>query len=189
MKGQEQVKWNLPFLSAKKWSSPQNRDCWNTKHVPFLSIKMAADLGYQHCIYTVNVLKFRTLVACQQSLDKQCRPWSDCFWGSSLIWVFLVCYSDKHFVNSHPDNHSLMENQHNTNVFFYKLVSDFVPSSVKNGWLYLMSLGSHPDNHHFIWEQKVKSVDIFRTFTVTLWNYIFRCRLPELQVRYRLHQL
>ena len=28
---------------------------------------------------TVNVLKFRTLVACQKGLDKQCRPRSDCF--------------------------------------------------------------------------------------------------------------
>ena len=51
----------------------------------------------------VNALKFITLFACQKGLDKQFRPRSDCFMRSSLIRVFPVCYSDKHFVNS-PDN-------------------------------------------------------------------------------------
>ena len=27
-----------------------------------------------------------------------------------------------------------IENHYNSNVFFYKLVSDFIPSSVQNGW-------------------------------------------------------
>ena len=45
----------------------------------------------------VNVLKFRTLVV-QKVIDKQRRP------RSSLIRVFPVCYSDKHFVNCSPDN-------------------------------------------------------------------------------------
>ena len=53
-------------------------------------------------VLTVNVLKFGTLVTYQKDLDKQCRPRSDCFLGSSLIWVFPVCYSD--LVNSNPDN-------------------------------------------------------------------------------------
>ena len=48
----------------------------------------------------VNVLKFQTLVACQNGLDKHCRPRSDCLWRSNLI----VCYSDQHFVNSSPEN-------------------------------------------------------------------------------------
>ena len=50
----------------------------------------------------VNVLKLRTVVACHKSLDKQGRPRSDCF--CSLIRVFPVCFSDKHFVSSSPDN-------------------------------------------------------------------------------------
>ena len=53
---------------------------------------------------TVNVLKIWTLVACQKGLDKQGRPRPDCFFRSSLVWVFRVCYSDKHFVNSTPEN-------------------------------------------------------------------------------------
>ena len=51
----------------------------------------------------VIVLKFRTLAASQRGLDKQGRPRSDCFFRSSLIRVFPVCYSDKHTVNSSPD--------------------------------------------------------------------------------------
>ena len=53
---------------------------------------------------TVNVINFGTLVACQICIDKQCRPRPDCFWRSSLIWAFPVCYSDKYFVNSSPEN-------------------------------------------------------------------------------------
>ena len=54
--------------------------------------------------FTVNVLKFRTLVAFQKGLDEQRRPRSDCFRRSSLIRVNPVCYSNKHFVNSRPEN-------------------------------------------------------------------------------------
>ena len=36
---------------------------------------------------TANVIKFRTLVACQKGIDKQYKR-------SSLIRVFPVCYSD-----------------------------------------------------------------------------------------------
>ena len=53
----------------------------------------------------MNVLKFRTIDVCLNSLDKQCRPRSDCFFRSSLIRVFPVCYSDKHFVNSSLEKH------------------------------------------------------------------------------------
>ena len=76
-------------------------------------------------------LKFQTLLACQKCLDKQGRPRSDCFGRSSLTRVFLVCYSDKHFVNYQPDN------------------------------------------QHFIWEQKEKSVWNFWTFTVQ-WKLKFQ---------------
>ena len=39
----------------------------------------------------VYVLKLRTLV-CQKGLDEQGRPRSNCFFRSSLIRVFPVCY-------------------------------------------------------------------------------------------------
>ena len=51
----------------------------------------------------VDVLKFWTLVACKKCSDKQCRPRSDCFWRSSLIWVCTVCSSDNHLVYFSPD--------------------------------------------------------------------------------------
>ena len=54
--------------------------------------------------FMVNVQKFQTGVGCQKSLDKQCRPRSDCFFRSSLIRVFPVCHSHKYFVNFSPDN-------------------------------------------------------------------------------------
>ena len=65
-----------------------------------------------------------------QTLEQQCRHRSDCFWRSSLIRVFPVCYSEKHFVNSSPEN------------------------------------------QHFNWERKEKSVKNFRTFTVTGTLYL-----------------
>ena len=54
-------------------------------------------------IYTVvaTVLKFWTLLTCQKDHDKQCR--------SSLIRVFPVCYSDKHFVNFSTEKHFIWE--------------------------------------------------------------------------------
>ena len=60
----------------------------------------------------VNILKLQTLVACQKGLDKQTRPRSDCFWRSSLIRVFPVCYSDKKSVNSSSENQNFFENQY-----------------------------------------------------------------------------
>ena len=41
----------------------------------------------------VNVLKFCTPNFGQNSIYKQCRPWSDCSWRSSLIRVYTVCHS------------------------------------------------------------------------------------------------
>ena len=42
----------------------------------FISTFMAID---KVCLSKVNVLKFRTLVACQKDIDKQRMPISDCF--------------------------------------------------------------------------------------------------------------
>ena len=48
-------------------------------------------------------LKFQTLISCKQGLNKQPGPKSDCFiWRSSLIRVFPVCYSDRHFCELQP---------------------------------------------------------------------------------------
>ena len=47
-----------------------------------------------------DVLNFeQDIDACLKDIDKQSRPRSNCFWRSSLIRVFPVCSSDKHFVN------------------------------------------------------------------------------------------
>ena len=51
------------------------------------------------------------LVVCEKGPDKQCRPRSDCFWRSSLIRFFSVCYSDKHFVKISPGNQQFIWNQ------------------------------------------------------------------------------
>ena len=56
------------------------------------------------CSDTVNVLKFEKLVSYNKILDKHGRPKSDCFFRSSLIRVFPVCLTEKHFVNFSPDN-------------------------------------------------------------------------------------
>ena len=58
----------------------------------------------RHIPVTVNILKFRTLAACQKGLDKQYSRRSDCFRRSSLISVFPLCCSNKHFVNFSPQN-------------------------------------------------------------------------------------
>ena len=59
----------------------------------------------------VDVPKFETLLACQNSLDKQCRPRSNCFFRSSLIWVFPVCFFDKCFLSSSPENQQFIWEQ------------------------------------------------------------------------------
>ena len=60
----------------------------------------------------------RTLVACPKGQDKQSRPRSDCFWRSSLIRVFPICNSDKHFANSDPDNQHFIWEKKEESVFF-----------------------------------------------------------------------
>ena len=56
-------------------------------------------------------------VACQNGLDKQCRPRSDCFWRSSLIRVFPLCYSTSILCISTLITNILFENS-KRNVFF-----------------------------------------------------------------------
>ena len=88
----------------------------------------------------VNVKKFGTQVACQKCLDKQCRPRSDCFWRSSLIRVCTVCYSDKHFVNSSPDNKHFIWQQKEKCLKFY----NFCEINVYGMWysLYCLNVGN-----------------------------------------------
>ena len=75
---------------------------------------------------TVNVLKFWTQVASQKGLDKQCRPWSDYFFRSSLIRVFHVCYSDKHFVNFSHDNPQFLSKQQAQSVWSFRTFTVFL---------------------------------------------------------------
>ena len=85
-----------------------------TKYCPLLSVCDLPVTFHWHCLYvwyTVDILKFWTLVTCQKGLDKQCRPRSDCFWGSSLISIFPVSYSVKQFVISSLDSQHLLENR------------------------------------------------------------------------------
>ena len=42
-------------------------------------VKIQEAKGKPRTSITVDILKFRTLVACNKGLDKQCRPRSDCF--------------------------------------------------------------------------------------------------------------
>ena len=67
----------------------------------------------------VDVLKFQTLVVCQRGLDKQCRHRSYRFWRSSLISVFPVCYSGKHFVNCIQYNLHFIWEQKDENILNY----------------------------------------------------------------------
>ena len=64
---------------------------------------MMLDILEDCAVKFINDLKFRTQVVCQTGLGKQSRSRSDCL-RSSLIRVFPVCYSDKHFVNFSPGN-------------------------------------------------------------------------------------
>ena len=78
----------IPFVKTRAGMSPKTRTT-------------AEDRRYVSTSLTVNILKFRTpKLRAKKGLDKECMPRSDCFFTSSLIRVFPVCYSDKLFVNS-----------------------------------------------------------------------------------------
>ena len=47
-------------------------------------------LWVQFLTCMVDVLKFWTLVVCQNRIDKQCRPRSDCFWSGSSQFAILT---------------------------------------------------------------------------------------------------
>ena len=42
-------------------------------------------------------------------ISKQGRPWSHCFFRSSLIKVLPICYSDKHIVNYSLDTVNILK--------------------------------------------------------------------------------
>ena len=58
-------------------------------------------VGYNKINFHKRCLKFSTLVFLQKGIGKQCKLRS----RSSVVKVFPVRYSDKHFVNSSPRNH------------------------------------------------------------------------------------
>ena len=69
----------------------------------------SSTLPLSHCAPEILKLNFRTLTSClPKGLDKEGRPRSDCFWRSSLILVFPVCYSDKQWVHSSRDYHQFI---------------------------------------------------------------------------------
>ena len=96
---------NFQFEITAVWD---NRS-WNVKNIKQNSTNIIQKLVWLkqqfelsamrvNCIDMVNVLKFPTpkfLTKCY--ICKQCRPRSDCSWRSSLIRVFTVCHSIKHF--------------------------------------------------------------------------------------------
>ena len=74
----------------------------DSKSLPLLECTTPEESTKYYKPIKVNILKFRTLLACHKGIDKQLRPRLDL---SSLIRMFPVCYSDKWSVNSSPDNH------------------------------------------------------------------------------------
>ena len=81
---------------------------WNI--VSWLEIKLELNKT------TVNVLKFG-IVVCHKSQDKQGRP------RSSLIRIFSVCFSDKHFVSASPDNQHFNWEEKKKRVWNFRTVS------------------------------------------------------------------
>ena len=75
-----------------------------------------------------------------KSQDKQCRPRSDCFWRSSLIIVFPDCYSDKHFMNSSPDNQPEREK-------VFKIWEHSVSCDIYT--LYILNVNVSSNNSHY----------------------------------------
>ena len=117
--------WNSVFIEysiSRHVCIMTDLDCYCT-HIWFSIFVIDTAHSDQSSLYslpqviTVNILKFRTLIACQNGLDKR-RPRSDCFWSSSLIRILPICYSDKRFANSSP------ENQH--------FISEWKEKSVRN---------------------------------------------------------
>ena len=65
---------------------------WLPRHFTILSYNLNNSTSL-----TVNVLKVQTPKFLANAICKQCRPRSDCSRRSSLIRVFTVCHSTKHF--------------------------------------------------------------------------------------------
>ena len=102
--------WSYENISMN--SSPENQDKCIPKSDCFLKNSLIRVSTVCYMYFSSIFANFspenqhfiEELVVCQTSLDKQCRPRSDCFWRSSLIRVFPVCYSDSIFMNSCPEN-------------------------------------------------------------------------------------
>ena len=73
---------------------------------------------------------YAILVACWKGIDKQCRPRSDCFWRSSLIRVFHVCYSDNHYVNFSLDNQHFIWKQKEKSIQSFRPLTMFLSHRV-----------------------------------------------------------
>ena len=57
----------------------------------------------------VNILQFRTLVAFKQMPRQTVQNQTRLLLQKQLVLVCTVCYSNKHFENSSPDNHHVVE--------------------------------------------------------------------------------
>ena len=77
-------------------------------------------------------LRFWTLVAYQKGIDKQHRPRSDCFWKS-----FPVCYFEKHFVNSRPENQHFIWEQGEKSFWIFRTFTLYWVNLISSLWVYL----------------------------------------------------
>ena len=115
----------IKFYNGSKCRPPHKSVYWKTisfishpKHMLWV-LKRTVSMGTQNtCLnrwvrkylqFTLIKFLYLDLCKCSKSLNtscqyQQCRPRSDCFFGSSLIRVYPVCYSNKNFVDSSPDN-------------------------------------------------------------------------------------
>ena len=66
---------------------------------------------------------------------QQSRPRSDCFWSSSLIWVFPVCYSDKHFCDFQPWKQTFyLGTEREKCLKCYKLITSWYIVKTRHDW-------------------------------------------------------
>ena len=69
---------NLGSEIDEEWA-PNCRGLFTICFPNRISSLNTVEVSRTNLLYKVDVLKFRTLVACKKGLDKQCRPRSDCF--------------------------------------------------------------------------------------------------------------
>ena len=95
--------------------------------------------------------RISTTTCLPKSRKKQGRARSDCFWRSSLIWVFTVCYPDKKFVNSSPEKQHFREMHSKFENIYWTLLTDFSGISLL-GWALG---GTNPSN---LWINSLKLI-------------------------------